>query len=517
MLAAWVLVVFASGSGHAQHTDHSHGHAGHDPAAPPTAAQPRPSIPALKPPAESKRTGAQPAPSDAVRKAKHKNAIAHTKQPKRPAASEQHSPQNIIPDAMDMPPPAIVHHAPDHSQHHGHAAASHTVLRGSLGPYAMTREGSGTSWLPDATPHGGVHLEVGGWTTMWHALLNGVYDSQGGPRGGSKAFVNGMVMGMAQRQVGDSTFGLRAMLSPDAFMGRSGYPLLLATGETADGRTHLIDRQHPHEMFMELAATYSYRFSQSGSLFLYAGLPGEPALGPTPFMHRTSGIPNPEAPITHHWLDSTHITFGVVTAGVVLDRLKLETSAFRGREPDKNRYDIESPKLDSFSARATWNPFDVLSMQVSWGRLQSPEALMPGVNEDRVTASVTFTQAFAEDGVWSTTWAWGRKTRSPDNTLDGYLFETAVTLRAATLFLRAEQVENDELRERGQIVLPNEPPGVPDTVNKISFGGVYDFYRTGPLKFGVGALTSRFLLPADLAIDYGKPRSYMAFMRMKVQ
>jgi hypothetical protein len=243
-------------------------------------------------------------------------------------------------------------------------------MHGFLGPYPIQREGSGTSWLPDATPHFGVHATYGDWQTMYHALFNLVYDHQGGPRGGDKNFLNGMFMGMAQRALGEGTFGLRAMLSPDPFMGANGYPLIFATGETADGRTHLIDRQHPHDLFMELATTYSYAFNKNSSVYAYAGLPGEPALGPSAFMHRTSGMDIPEAPITHHWLDSTHITFGVLTAGVVLDTWKLEASAFKGREPDQYRYDIEAPKLDSYSARISWNPIHELSFQVSWGPSQ---------------------------------------------------------------------------------------------------------------------------------------------------
>jgi hypothetical protein len=226
-------------------------------------------------------------------------------------------------------------------------------MKGFLGPYGMGREGSGTSWQPDTSPHQGIHAQYGEWMTMWHAMFNGVYDNQGGPRGDTKTFVSGMVMAMAQRQVEASTFGFRAMMSPEPFMGANGYPNLLATGETADGRTHLVDRQHPHELFMELAATYSYQFAKTSSVYLYAGLPGEPALGPSAFMHRTSGLDNPEAPITHHWLDSTHIVFGVLTAGVVLDTVKLEASTFRGREPDQYRFDIEAPKFDSYSARAS--------------------------------------------------------------------------------------------------------------------------------------------------------------------
>ena len=307
------------------------------------------------------------------------------------------------------------HAMPQHAVNGGHGAAhqQHADMKGFLGPYGITREGSGTSWVPDATPHEGIHGRYGEWATMWHANFNFVYDRQGGSRGGEKTFVNGMFMGMAQRQVDEHTFGLRAMLSPDPFMGKSGYPLLLASGETADGRTHLIDRQHPHDLFMELATTYSRSLSANSSVFLYAGLPGEPALGPPAFMHRTSGMDIPEAPITHHWLDSTHITFGVVTAGAV-DNWKLEASAFRGREPDQYRYDIEAPKLDSMSARLTWNPVRELSMQVSWGRLHSPEQLTQNVNEDRITASATYTQPFGSNNLWSSTAAWGRKISGPE-------------------------------------------------------------------------------------------------------
>ena len=131
----------------------------------------------------------------------------------------------------------------------------------------------------------------------------------------------------------------------------NGYPLLFATGETANGRTPLINQQHPHDLFMELSGSYSYKFSDTNSAFVYFGLPGEPALGPPAFMHRFSGMDIPEAPITHHWLDSTHITYGVLTAGYVWDKVKIEASAFRGREPDQHRYNIETPGLDSVSAR----------------------------------------------------------------------------------------------------------------------------------------------------------------------
>src|SRR5205807_2759984 len=144
-----------------------------------------------------------------------------------------------------------------------------------------------------------------------------------------------------------------------------------------------VDRQHPHDLFMELSASYSHKLSDKDSIFFYAGLPGEPAFGPPAFMHRLSIMDSPEAPISHHWLDSTHIVFGVLTTGFVHDDWKLEVSQFTGREPDQNRYDFDPIRLDSTAARASWNPDPRWSVQVSWGHLNSPEQLTPQIDENR--------------------------------------------------------------------------------------------------------------------------------------
>jgi hypothetical protein len=411
----------------------------------------------------------------------------------------------------------------DHGQmdgmagHSGHRMSmpemSHEMaMNGTLGPYLMTREASGTSWQPDTSPHEAIHQQLEEWSVMSHGWINLNYDRQDGPRGANKTFVSGMLMTMAQRQLGDGTLGVRAMLSPEPFMGANGYPLLLATGETADGTHHLVDRQHPHELFMELAATYSVNLSKTTSVFVYGGLPGEPALGPPAFMHRTSGMDNPEAPISHHWLDSTHITFGVVTVGAVVSDWKLEASAFRGREPDQYRYDVERPTLESFAGRVSWNPVRELSMQVSYGHLVSPEQLEPNVNEDRITASAIYTTPFGDGHLWSTTAAWGRKMMAGQN-LDAYLIESSAILKDnVTLFMRAERVDENELT--------HDVPGLEGrtfTVNKVSAGGIYDFWRTEHLKFGLGGLVSRYVLPDELKQEYGRDLTgFMVFGRLKI-
>lgn len=178
--------------------------------------------------------------------------------------------------------------------HGGHGMA----MTGALGSYPAEREASGTAWQPDTSEHMGLMSMSGDWTLMAHGVLNLVYDHQSSKRGDDKAFASGMLMGMARRPLGTGTVQFKAMVSPDPLMGASGYPLLLASGETANGRDRLIDRQHPHDFFMELSGSISQNIGRNSSVFLHAGLPGEPAFGPPAFMHREAILDSPEAP--HH-------------------------------------------------------------------------------------------------------------------------------------------------------------------------------------------------------------------------
>ena len=394
--------------------------------------------------------------------------------------------------------------------HGGHDMASMT---GALGDYPMTRDASGTAWAPDASEHSGVHTMSGDWMLMGHALLNAVYDDQGGRRGDMKAFVSGMVMGMARRDFASGdVLQLRAMLSPEPLMGKRGYPLLLAAGETADGKTPLVDRQHPHDLFMELSASYAHKLGARDSVFVYAGLPGEPAFGPPAFMHRQSIMDSPEAPVSHHWLDSTHITFGVVTAGWVHGDWKLEASRFNGREPNQHRYDIETGPLDSSSVRLSWNPTGELSLQGSWADVKSPEQLEPGVNQRKWSASAIYTRPFGDHGWWSTTAAWGRRSSGHED-LDAYVLESALKPDAAwTIFARAERVETDELASAG------DHHGPVYTVGKVSLGAIRDFPVSAHMKIGLGALYALNFTPRPLDPAYGGDASGgMAFVRLKIE
>jgi hypothetical protein len=424
-------------------------------------------------------------------------------------AGAQH--QHEHPPPAPPPEPA----APAKPQEHEHEMPGMEMhgmhaMRGLLGPYAMSRESSGTAWQPDSAPHVGIHASRGPWELMAHGFASLIYDDQDGPRGDEKTFSENMLMGMASRPLGTGRLGLRAMLSAEPWtIGKEGYPLLLQTGETADGVTPLVDRQHPHDLFMELAATYSLPVGSGGSAFVYLGLPGEPALGPATFMHRFSGQENPEAPLSHHWLDSTHITYGVATLGWIRGNVKLEGSVFTGREPDQNRDGLESPKMDSWSLRASWNPSPDWALQVSRGHLKSPEQLEPEVDVDRTTVSAVYNRPLAGGGNGQTTFAWGRNARDPGETTDALLLESAASRGRHTLFGRAERLENDELFGHGGEVF---------NVGKVSVGYLYDAFLREDWKGGVGLLGSLAVVRRDLEEVYGDSPvvSWMAFLRVRV-
>lgn len=283
-----------------------------------------------------------------------------------PAAAQTHDhhPGMAMPPAPATPPaehdmadmPGMATPA-DHADHAMHDRPMMPGMMMPTDPTAFSADGSGTARVP---ADGGMMMMAtrgdGGWSTMAHGYAWGVLSHQGGPRGDDMAFVQSMAMLTATRPVASGLrIQLRTMLSLDPLMGDRGYPNLFATGESAGGEA-LVDRQHPHDLFMELSARIDADLGNGRGLFLYAAPAGEPALGPSTFMHRNSARLNPEAPITHHWFDSTHISFGVLTAGAYGRHWQVEASAFNGREPGEDRWDIERPRFSSWAARATWLP-----------------------------------------------------------------------------------------------------------------------------------------------------------------
>lgn len=390
-----------------------------------------------------------------------------------------------------------------------------TMQPGPLG-VPRTREGSGTSWLPDASLMYALHGQAGTWELMLHGSLFVHYLDDGGRRGLEQFGSTNWIMGMARRPAVGGELTLRAMLSADPVTAdECGYPDLLATGEFCDDEP-LHDRQHPHDVFMELAAVHERELRNGLALQLYGGPVGEPALGPVAFPHRVSAFPNPIAPIDHHWLDSTHIAFGVATAGIYGRRWKAEGSLFNGREPDAERYDFDLDALDSYAGRLWYLPNEEWAFQVSAGRLNEAEVHEgggPRIDVTRVTASATYHRPFAEGGIWASTIAWGRN-REGDEATHAFLAETNLNLAERDIFYgRIEAAE----KTGGDLVLPEELEERSFAVGKLGLGYVRQLDAVGGLVPGFGAGVTIAHVPDELEPFYGSttPTGLQLFFRLR--
>lgn len=385
---------------------------------------------------------------------------------------------------------------------------------------SMGAMGSGTSWQPSSGPMNMYHKQSGDWLLMFHYNLVGALNHQGGPRGVTKAESANWFMPMAFHKFGKGTVQLRGMFSFEPFtFPPGGSPLLLQTGETYKGRP-LIDKQHPHDLFMELSAQYTLPVGERGTWFTYFGYPGEPALGPVAFMHRLSASENPSATLAHHLQDSTHISFGVLTTGFTYRWLKLEGSIFNGREPDEKRYNFDAHKWNSRSARISIMPNANWVIQTSYGFLKSPEASEPTTDIRRATASIQYNKPLAH-GNWASAFIWGRNhTSAPGEThnLNGYTLESTVNFLDKNYFYtRLELVDKNELlrpSDRALLGITDDHPSF--RIGAFTFGGARDLWKTDKAMFALGSDLTFYSKPAILDRIYGtNPVSWKIFFRIR--
>ena len=386
---------------------------------------------------------------------------------------------------------------------------------------SMGAMGSGSAWQPSSGPMYMHHWNKNDWLLMLHYnVLVGV-NAQGGPRGVAKFESANWLMPMAFRKLGRGTLQLRGMFSAEPFtFPPGGSPLLFQTGETYKGQP-IIDRQHPHDLFMELSAQYTHPLGDRATWFTYFGYPGEPALGPVAFMHRASAAENPAATLAHHLQDSTHITFGVLTTGFTYRWFKLEGSIFNGREPDENRYDFDSGKWNSRSARLWFMPNRNWTMQISHGFLRSPEAAHPEVDIRRTTASLQYNRKF-DRGNWASAFVWGRNHLSGHHdgifNLNSYTAESTVQfLDKNYLYTRLELVDKDELlraSDRTFLGITQHHPIF--RIGGYTFGGARDIWNTDKVSFAIGGDVTFYSKPSILDPLYGNnPVSWKIFFRLR--
>jgi hypothetical protein len=369
--------------------------------------------------------------------------------------------------------------------------------------------GSGTAWQPVSVPAYEWMWMRGGWELMAHGVIFADYNQQGGPRGEGKAESVNWGMLMEQHKLGSGTLLLRQMFSGESLTSpHPGFPELFQTGETYHGEP-LVDHQHPHNVFAELAGLYTLPLSEKISWELYGGPSAEPAFGPVTYLHRASAAELPLAPLGHHLQDSTHTSFGVVTTGLILDRVRLEASVFNGREPNEERWSIQPGPLDSYSGRASAYFSHNWTAEYSVGRLEKPEALEPG-SQWRETGSVEYSRPL-KMGNWATTAVWGRVYKITTGAhLNSYLLESTLNFQTRNyLYSRLELVDKDEL-------FPEATTHPWYRIGAYTFGGTRDLISDHAWQLGLGGDVTFYSKPEVLDAAYGvHPVSFQIFLRMR--
>lgn len=405
------------------------------------------------------------------------------------------------------------HNQHDHSQHE-HDSDIPMTSSYSLS-LSMNRNGSGTGWLPDESPMNGYMLHSGSWMLMFQGSIflryTGADITKEGNYSSGKWDAPNWFMGMAQRKIGSNgLLSFKTMLSLDRLTeGGNGYPLLFQSGETWEGKP-LVNRQHPHDFFAELSIGYTQRLGKDADITGYFGYPGEPALGPVAFMHRVSSGNNPDAPLSHHWQDASHITFGVATLGFRYKMLKLEGSAFNGSEPDEERWGFDKIKFNSYSYRISVNPNKNFALQFSQGFIKSPEALEPGVDVTRTTASVIHSYNLSSSKNISTSFAWGYNDKGHGHTEHSFLLESNAQLNKLAVYGRYEFVQKDP----EELSLDGFEHDTKFNINALTLGTNYRLFQFSNTNVSLGLQGSIYFTPMELQPFYGKnPLSAQIYLK----
>ena len=391
--------------------------------------------------------------------------------------------------------------------------------------FAQDTSASSTTPDPGAAQHDHMNMSPNaGWQFMQDGILFAEFNHQGSERGGSEFVAPNWWMGMARRSIHRGMLTVNVMFSLDpATVGEQGYSHIFQVGETYQGNA-LIDHQHPHDFLMQAAAIWRQPFLRGTTLTLVGAPVGEPALGPVPFMHRSSAVENPMSPIGHHTFDSTHISMGVITASIDKGAFQVESSIFNGAEPDENRWDLMDPgALDSWSVRGWWRPSREWSAQVSYGYLTEPETLEEG-DVKRMTASLSWNKP-RPSGSTALTLAWGRNWKI-GGSYDAYLAElTRLYGWGGSIYWRAEitQVETDVLRtgvhtfQGGRKKAHVVEPGARDFVGSFTLGATKTLWRPRGWDAAIGGQVMSYGVPGSLVPFYGEmPWSGQVFFRLRV-
>ena len=402
------------------------------------------------------------------------------------------------------------------------ASGESSTMHMNLAGLALMNQASGTSMNPRSWSMPMFMPHLGSWNFMLMGEAFVVDTQQSGPRGEDKFFSANLFMAAAEHSLGRGAVLVQLMtsLEPATITGRR-YPELFQTGETAFGQP-IVDGQHPHNFIMGLGLNYARPLGEDTIFQAYYAPVGDPALGPVAFPHRASASELPQAPLGHHWQDSTHIANNVVTVAIKHRWLRIEASGFYGTEPDENRWTINHGPMNSWSTRFSVFPAKNWMAQVSVGRIAHPERQETG-DVMRSTASLHYTRPMLGGEAWSSSFIWGRNHSTfTQRNLNSYLAETLVPIPGKNFVTgRIELVDKDELFANSPDVenLLDRTAGSTFRVSAYTVGFTHDVANIfGSVETGIGANVTAYTIPVAIKRYYGDhPFSVALYLRLRLK
>ncbi len=285
-----------------------------------------------------------------------------------------------------------------------------------------------------------------------------------------------------------------------------GYPELLQIGEANREGISFLDAQHPHSSpVMGLTFSDTIRFSQNAkdNIKVFFAPRGESTDGPIAFMHRQTGMVNPDAPLGHHvGQDVGHISSTVLGASLAIANTRIELSAFNGVEPEPDAVNLTLGKPNSAGFRVIQEFSPELTVMASAAFIKNPEPSDPDISSiSRYSTSLYFHRVLSEDWKFHNTLIYGLITKLDHaSSLSSFAEEFLWEGEHPRIWGRLEVLQ----RTGSELQIPSSSTGnLGKWIGALTLGYTHAVKKWESAELGLGGSVTLDRLPAEFLAAYG--------------
>jgi hypothetical protein len=352
---------------------------------------------------------------------------------------------------------------------------------------------------------------------MVHGNAFGAYVYEGGARGTDHFAAPNMFMADLGTSLGDRHYlNLEFMGTLEKWtVPKSGYPELLQIGEHQENGAPFLDAQHPHSSpIMGLTLSDTIRLGEEKDFLKLSFAPrGESTEGPIAFMHRPTGMVNPDAPLGHHiGQDVGHITSTVFAGALRLGSGELELSAFHGEEPEPTKVDLPFGAPNSLAARFIQQFTPRFYAMISASDVRDPERDTPDIHSIHRFSASAYNQFTIAGMSLHNALIYGLVTNYDHApSLSSIAEEFWLQGHGPNVWGRIEVLE----RTPNELLLKGfARPDQGRWVTAATLGYTHDIAQLFGVKLGIGASVTRDFLPDGYRSSYGgNPYTGRLFLR----